>query len=214
MEGSSVHQYTIDVEHAARILIEGIFHEEESLSKLKEELQKLSARLCELGEAHEFLAMNPELDDEGLAIWSNWEGHWGMVRAEGLKKQIEEVGQAIEHHRASASALSGALLQIAKQGISSVYGALEQCPNTGCFVGTQPLNDVIWQARNQSMHYEEGEERIRPQVKACFLALEQDFGDEFSLSKRPGESLAYSVVRRLGWVSFKRFATDLDFLLS
>lgn len=101
-------------------------------------------------------------------------------------------------------------MQIARQGISWVHGNRTNCPS-GRLVGSQALKDVIWQARNQSLHYEE--ENNYTSVKQCFAALERDFGEAFSLSKHPRANLAYHVVKLLEWESFERFAEDLNPLL-
>lgn len=207
-----MHQYVIDVEHAVTVLTEAIFYEEMRISELNQELKDLSRYLAELGRAHEFLTLNPDLDDEGLGTFTYWEGQFGSGNVDSLEERIKAVTQRIEDHHLSVAALSGALLQIGKQGISSIHGYLTNCPNDGRPIGSQPLKGVIWEARNQSMHYEE--RKYKEPVIKCFATLERDFGERFSLRKHPRTNLAYHVVKLLEWVSFERFAEDLDPLLS
>ncbi|MCP3176339.1 hypothetical protein MJO47_04425 [Desulfuromonas sp. KJ2020] len=57
-----------------------------------------------------------------------------------------------------------------------------------------PLHEIIWQARNQALHWEEG--RYRPPVVDCFesLAREDSVFGQYNC-----RSLAYEVVLLLKW---------------
>jgi hypothetical protein len=57
-------------------------------------------------------------------------------------------------HRLSAAALASALLQIGRQGVSNVHGG--PILPAGRPIGTQALSVVLWEARNQAMHWETG----------------------------------------------------------
>src|SRR5262249_51212098 len=83
---------------------------------------------------------------------------------------------AILAKETSVQALAGAILQIAKQGIAFVHGDLAGCP-AGRPIGRETLKNVIWQARNQSMHWEEN--AFRQPTTLCFASLQLDFGSEF-----------------------------------
>jgi hypothetical protein len=67
-----MHPYVIDVEHAVTVLTEAIY-EEIRISELKHELKELSGYMADLGRAHEFLTLNPSLDNEGLGTFAYWE---------------------------------------------------------------------------------------------------------------------------------------------
>jgi hypothetical protein len=102
--------------------------------------------------------------------------------------------------------MSGALLQSAKQAISYTYRGLTACPR-GRNVGSQSIKDVIWQARNQAVHFEAG--KYDPLVLKCFQQLEADFGPDFSLTSNPKQNLAERVVTLLDWKSYDDYEKDM-----
>jgi len=109
-------------------------------------------------------------------------------------------------HRLSAAALASALLQIARQGISSVHGG--PVSPSGRLIGTQSLSVVIWEARNQAMHWETGESR-KP-TEACFETLARDVDPKYGEYRE--RSLAFDVVELLGWRKVDAFNADLGSL--
>jgi hypothetical protein len=130
------------------------------------------------------------------------------------KRALTSRDRAIEHldiieaRVSSLAALAGAILQIAKQGISTIYGLSwkTDCP-TGRMIGSQNLRTVIWEGRNHSMHYEEGNPSVG--VKNCFLGLETSFGQEFSLSVHPSANRSVLVVTILGWLNYDAYEQDM-----
>ncbi len=122
-------------------------------------------------------------------------------------KQIEKITDDIHLHSNSAKILCGALLQFAKQGISIVHKDYIVCPD-GRMVGSQSLKEIIWQARNHGIHYEESPNH-NPKVIDCFAALEADFGLQFSLQAHPGENLSKEVIKVLGWYGYSTFQEDM-----
>lgn len=132
-------------------------------------------------------------------------------KVEKFARKIKKLEKSIQVKELSINALSGTILQIAKQGISSVYGGLKNCPN-GRPIGRETLKNVIWQARNQSMHYEEGS--FNCHVEKCFANLAADYGDEFSLNIHARENLASKVViDLLGWDKYSIYEADIKELL-
>lgn len=117
---------------------------------------------------------------------------------------------------ASVEAASGALLQLAKQSIALVHRdllerqKLSECP-PGRAIGSQSLRDVIWSARNQAIHWEEG--KYRTPTLECFATLESDFGGKFHLASGLRESRAFAVCELLGWRDYARFEEDMRSLL-
>jgi hypothetical protein len=109
-------------------------------------------------------------------------------------------------HRLSAAALASALLQIAKQGISSVH--VGPVSAIGRMIGTQNLSVVIWEARNQAMHWETGE--ARKPTEACFVTLAREVDPKYAEYRE--RSLAFDVVEHLGWRNVEAFNTDLGSL--
>jgi hypothetical protein len=109
-------------------------------------------------------------------------------------------------HRLSAAALASALLQIAKQGISSIHGG--QVSPVGRLIGTQCLSVVVWEARNQAMHWETGE--AGKPTEACFGTLARDVDPKYGEYRE--RSLAFDVVELLGWRTVDSFDADLGSL--
>jgi len=115
--------------------------------------------------------------------------------------------QFIQTTGLSRSVIAGGVLQIAKQGISQVYSGLHACPN-GRSLGAEPLKNVIWQARNQTTHFEEGQ--YSNAVRRCFRNLESQYGPRFQLAR---ENLAFEVLQALGWRSYSAYERDMHTLL-
>lgn len=207
-----MHQYVHDVKDAAERLIGGIFFEEEHIETLKAKLEQIEVNVKDAVDKAEFLTLNPDLDDEGLGTLNRWEAHFGGAELVRTEDDIRDLESAIANRSLSINALSMSLLQLAKQGISKEFGrSRNSCPNEGRHIGSQPLRNVIWEGRNQAIHFEDGS--FSANVTACFTQLEQDFGSQFSLSQHSQSSLAFNVVNLLGWNTFKSFSDDLDSLL-
>ena len=120
---------------------------------------------------------------------------------EPLNIKINELKNSISAKQESVKSLSGALLQIAKQGISIVHGNLENCPN-GRIIKNEPIKNIIWQGRNQSIHYEEG--RFRLAVARCFENIGISLNDE---------NLAKEIIDLLNWKTYVNYENDLISLL-
>lgn len=118
--------------------------------------------------------------------------------------KIDEIRNSIYYHNQTYNILAGSLLQIAKQGISIEYGCLTDCPNGRKIGSSEYLKNVIWQSRNQTMHYEEG--TYHKNVIDCFLNLEKDFGSHFKLKST---NLALNVIDVLGWNSYTEYENDM-----
>lgn len=108
--------------------------------------------------------------------------------------------------------LCGALLQIAKQGISVTYATEweAKCP-VGRAIGRETIRNIIWQGRNHSLHYEEN--KPRDAVRQCFANLEASFDARFSLSSQPSTNLAAHVIDVLKWHSYEAYEADMSALL-
>lgn len=104
----------------------------------------------------------------------------------------------------STSILCGALLQIAKQGLSVAHGAKQNAP-AGRVIGSTTLRDVIWEGRNQALHFEDG--RFSSEVVQCFAALQALHGPRFTLIK--GKNLATYIVDVLGWHTLLTYEADM-----
>jgi hypothetical protein len=109
--------------------------------------------------------------------------------------EIAQYESAIEARRLSRSVLAGAMLQLGKQGISAVHGRERNNAPAGDAVGGQCERDVIWEGRNQAMHWDEGS--LSKRVRDCFDQLERDFGSQFGNYDR--EPKAPEVLSVLAW---------------
>jgi len=202
-------QYIIDTRYASRTLIEGCFKEHGELETLTGELRKAELELASLYRHVEFSNLNPDLDDDGIGTSARWEAHFDVEpKVDTLQEQVTRLQKSVADKHFSAGVLAGGLLQIAKQGISDAYSGLGNCP-LGRNVGGQSLKTVIWQARNQSMHYEEGQ--LNAAVINCFMQLARDFGPHFG--DPLARNLAFDVVAALGWSDPEQFESDMASLL-
>jgi hypothetical protein len=109
-------------------------------------------------------------------------------------------------------ALCGALLQIAKTGITGKAGA-----NKGKMTVSQPgrmvdgltLSEIIWGGRNQSMHHESAPSH--PITKKVFNTLSAVHGSRFDATI--GYDLAREVVTLLGWTDVTKYEADMETIL-
>lgn len=115
--------------------------------------------------------------------------------------------------------IAQALLQIGKQGISSKYGKNKKnCSDVFTAKGVPmptistenvPLLDVIWEGRNQSVHFED--QSFNKPTRDCFEDLLKDSNKLFQDLKGydNGENKAMKIVRILGWTDYSKFKSDL-----
>jgi hypothetical protein len=83
--------------------------------------------------------------------------HEAGMALNGLAAELCELENSIIDKQQSLAALSGALLQIAKQGISIEHRRPENCPNGRKVFGVD-IKWLIWAGRNQAIHYENPKE--------------------------------------------------------
>jgi hypothetical protein len=181
---------------AVERVIEAVWYERDAFEKSR------GFVLQELDEPtlNAFLAAS--LSDEEDEFWFTYPG----LGQSQLSANNALAMLAANTHRLSAAALGSALLQIAKQGISSVHGG--PLSPAGRQIGSQGLNVVIWEARNQAMHWEA--EDARDRMKACFESLARDFDPKYGEYRE--RSLAFDVVDLLGWRTVDAFNDDLGSL--
>jgi hypothetical protein len=134
--------------------------------------------------------------------WDNYFGEDKHLYHADMQRQ--ELANKVVSHAFSVAALSAALLQHAKQGISLAHGGAASCPD-GRRIGSQNLKGIIWEARNQSLHWEEG--NFRQGVNNCFGTLATEIDQRYS--QYQNRNMAFDVVDLLGWKSFSDFKRDL-----
>lgn len=202
--------YVTEVTYALEQLVPSLWHESYEEAALHERFHQLEAATQAGYRQSAAIAMDSEdAEDVGLATAIHWDTYFGVDKqrhATGVALK-DAVKERLRVRRFSLDTLSGSVLQIVKQGLSVVHGGLTTAPG-GRLVGQQALSTVVWQARNQSMHWEES--KLSAPVLDCFLKLEADFGAQFS--KPTSRSLAFQVVAALGWQETKNVLNDLTSL--
>ena len=204
-----MHQYLQDTEFAAQNLFRLATDEGRQLVSLEALLQNKENELT----IHQWNFQTSDLNDDFsdayvMAAFSRTaNAHQDVLR---LKGEIAALRASIGTHQHSVQAIAGAIFQIAKQGISFVHGERSTAP-TGRTVGTLCLRDVIWQARNQSMHYED-RKHDKP-LRALFSTLEKEQGPQFSFATYPRQNRANQILELLGWDEYESYLLDMQVLL-
>lgn len=210
-----IKDYLSEIEPAVTTVIEEPHREERHVADLSHTLDQLTkateegyAEVEQINKMDEYLSSIPgyQDDDPLLSTAIYWDTYFGVDKERHLtNKDLREAMLRLAAHDFARNALSGALLQFAKQGLSIRYGkSLSACPK-GRPIGSQSITDVIWQGRNQAIHWEEGQ--FRSTTEATLKQLAKDFGPPYD--QYASRSLAYEIVSVLGWQSFADFSKDL-----
>lgn len=214
MDPKTLHSKIIEaIQYAARELFIVIYREHSTIAELQQRRDNIRHLLDQMRDR----LLAADFDDDGIRGGVQ-QAYIDLMKTQEkaamYEEEIEEEIKTLEASIQTKSAVSipvlaGAVLQIAKLVISVVWGTLEKCPN-GRPVSTQNLKTVIWQGRNQSMHYDEAG---KPPLIECFKCLHKDFGERFDLTARPSENLALDVIKVLEWHDYEAFEKDLRSLL-
>ncbi len=121
-----------------------------------------------------------------------------------MKAKIESllISQSIE-------VLCGSVYQIAKQGISLILPEQDR-DSRGKEIGSQFLSNIIWNGRNQAMHWEEGTPKNKS-TKECFETLEKEFGGQFQFTESP-RNMAWELWKIINWASYEDYLSDLSII--
>lgn len=199
-------EYLNEMEYAVTRVIESLWHEHDEAKELQIEIAKLRKVANDHYKRAQFIQQNAEdVDDQMLGVGIHWDTYFGEDKEQYHKsKDLDELEARLASREFSFSALSGTLLQYAKQGLSASFRESANWPD-GRLVGTQHLKTIILESRNQSAHWEEGSPSQR--VERCFETLIADMGSKFGEYKT--KNLAFEVVSMLGWRSYVDFRNDL-----
>lgn len=203
-------KYLEETKFAASSLIDLIWADFEHLEGLKDRLKKLTAEFdirYQLFLANEF---HPAANHYHAQMAKAYEGI-AQPKAE-LESQIQGVSERIDAKSASIAALSGAILQIAKQCISLKYGKPQNAP-AGDDIGGILIKDILWEGRNQSIHYENPKE-ISDNVVTLFAELDALRADGETWDARSQTNFAFEIVQLLGWRTYGDFEGHLKSLRS
>ena len=204
-----MHQYLEDTEYAVRGLISLIGNEESRLRDLQRQLE-VSHNERNRARSILFIGAPPSAFGEDTTPYFENRARDAEKKVAEIEHNIAQLQGTIDAKAFSVRALAGSVLQIAKQGIVVARGGLAQCPD-GRLLGKEPLKNVIWQGRNQAMHWDDGD--YKQAVKTCFANLERDFGLQFCISSSPAVSLAKTVIDLLNWTDFDGYLSDMNNLL-
>lgn len=200
-----MHQYLQDTRFAVEGLIALITQDAVEYTLLREQHEKAAAKDAYYHTAFQLREMGPDAN------------YWYAMRYEagtalnGLAAELRELEDRIVDKRQSLAALSGAVLQIAKQGISSVRKRPDNTPNTREVFGVD-IKWLIWAARNQSIHYENPQE-INDETQKVFDQLNAARPPEAPLDPRSQINWAHEIIQALGWESYLQYEVDMSSLL-
>ncbi len=206
-----MHQYLQVTTFATKNLFILATCEEHELNKLLDKLRQVEEQF----RVHQWDFETSDLNDDFpdtyvMAAYAR--AARSREEAERLKPEVAVLQASVGAHQHAVQAIAGAILQIAKQGISFVHGRLGAAP-AGRKLGSLDVRDVIWEARNQSMHYEEGFPPKRTRVRDVFATLEHEQGPQFSLPNHLRQSRAKQVLEVLGWNNYESYLRDMRVLL-
>ena len=209
LDSSAMHQYLTDTEFAVKNLLQLATDEERRLQELASSLTSVEAKFRAHQWDYETSDMNDDFPDACvMAAFSQMVS--AQKDAEALKVERATIQASIGARQQSIQAIAAAVLQIAKQGMSLVYGGLKGSPQ-GRVIGTLPIRDIVWHARNQALHFESSSPH-QP-VVAFFSQLEAEHGHRFSLEQHMKQSRAKQVLELLDWNSYERYLADMVTLL-
>lgn len=200
-----MHQYIRDTRYAAEGLVGLIAKDTADYEALKARHEAAAAKDSHYHSAFLAREMGPDAN-----YWYAMR-HEAGVALNGLAAELCELENGIMDKRQSLAALSGALLQLAKQGISTEHRFPENCPK-GRKVHGVDIKCLIWAARNQAVHYENPKE-VDYETRAVFAQLNAGRKAEAPLNPGGKVNCAYDIVRILGWESYGEYETDMIGLL-
>lgn len=223
-------EYLKSTKYAATTLIELINAEQKAIDDLRRDIKEAKI------EADDWWEKMPQGNTLEDYIWYSEQSIYQSNLAENLKEKLHQKCIARGVKETSLTVLSGALLQIAKQGVSIVhsnaYLPQQKCGNEiknssnnkipwdKPSIGTVNLkvSDLIVAARNQSLHYEAGLdnshnlkvfEALESANPRLFQKIEKTDLKSNGGNKEPKNFAKNVVISLLKWKSYSQFETDL-----
>nr|NNM90161.1 hypothetical protein [Bacilli bacterium] len=192
-------------------LIKLATHEELQLEQLENNLKK-AVELYEILYLQFYNYDLSEFTDELVLQNLYQKSMKAQSHCDELKLKADKLRVSIHNKQTSIRALCQAILQIARQGISISYKrSKDKCP-PGRNVYGESLKTIIWEARNQSIHHEEG--NFKTSVQDCFYHLESEIGaDIIPFSSHPNRNYSKEIIWLLGWTDYSKYYIDMISLL-
>lgn len=206
-----MHQYLLDTDFAVRSLFDLVTHESKQVTNLEVNLRVHKEKANSIiREAYNVTDLDVD-DLETPAMYAIRHGYVIQLSAvQKIQNEILKLEASYHAKENSIRALYGSILQIAKQGLSTVHGK-----NVPPVViepkSSELIHNIIWQGRNQSMHFEEG--KYQKPLISCFTNLQQAFGSDFDL-KMGDNKAKFVVIDVLGWNNYSDYLTTMTKLLS
>lgn len=197
--------YIKEIRHACVTLFPAIWAEWEAVEALKSRITALTAQTDDGYRRAQFVQQfEGDDDDYMMGVGMYWDNYFGPDKERyHAVADLPSLEQTRDIRSFACAALAGSVLQFAKQGISLVHGGLQYCPNGRQIYGVD-MKSVIWQARNQSMHWDEGQSHRA--VQECFDTLKVS---KPSLGGYQTRNVAFDVVQVLNWREYAAFEADM-----
>lgn len=180
------------------------------LSKVEPVCQSMfeAIRAAEISSASERRYLEPKFEYLKFQFesWSQIEDY-DDLRLNYAHSRVGEAHQALLLIDTAAAAAAGAILQVVKLCVSMAWPRDERMQK-GRLVGSQHLSCVIWHARNQALHFDEGVPN-NANTKLCMELLAAETELKYHQLDEFPRSLAIEVIRILGWINYEAFARDM-----
>jgi hypothetical protein len=195
--------YLSEVEHAATSLITILWSEHKAVEASLRILRPLEVATDEGYSRAKFIIDN-DFDDEGLGTSAYWDTYFGPDKDRfHAAADLESAKVTLDTRTFSRASVASAILQFAKQGLSTVHGTPKNAPSGRTIMGEE-LKNIVWQGRNQALHWEEG--NPHKAVAECFnnlSAVDPRFANFMTTS------MAFEVISILKWDNWSDFKNDL-----
>lgn len=159
--------YLQDTEYAVKNLIDLAMREEHQLNELWPLLEQAEMKFKALQWDFQTSDMHEDFSDQ-YVMGAFHRMARANQEANAVRSEIDSLRASIGAKQQAVQSICGALLQIAKQGISFVHGS-KSAASVGRAIGTSHLLDIVWASRNQAIHYEDGV--FNNSVTSIFFAL-------------------------------------------
>ncbi|MCE9565957.1 MAG: hypothetical protein K8U57_28370 [Planctomycetes bacterium] len=205
-----MHKYLERTQFATKTLIDAIFQEERELARLTPRVAPAQRYAKTLDRAAAF-ALRDIDDDEGIGQLKAVEAWDARVEANSLVESVEELTRARADKEQAIIALCGALLQVAKNGITVLDAegnGVIVSPLKGRQIDGLHLEEIVWGGRNQSMHYQElPKHKLTKRVCDTLAATRPQF------KAAAGKDLSREFISLLGWTDIEKYTEDMESIL-
>jgi hypothetical protein len=202
----TIPEYLDEIAFAAGRIISTLWADHDHLLRIQTQISAMQELVEDGYRRADFLqTIAEDPDDVAEGVGMRFETYFGVGKELSSKEHIgKKLQEQIAARSFSIDSLASALLQQAKQGISIAHGNLGDCPN-GRLIGTQPLKTVIWQARNQALHWED--RTFNQSVHQCFDALANDIDPMFADYTQ--RCMAFDILELFAWKNVESFRHDM-----